>query len=545
MTTDGIDDRDAIVEPPMRPRLSLVGAPGQKYEPVIDRPAGTRPNLWIRMDTNLDLMVTSTVRCLAKHPNVYARGGNLVEVLGGSIREIPNAQLHERVAEVANFFSVDREKKKVVKSPTQKLVNAVATRGLERWLGDGVRPLDGVTAVPMLRADGTILDTPGYDAATRYLYQPSIDFGTVPSEPTREDALEALRVLVEPLQGYPWRRNAMGLSPSISAYLALILSLFTRHLVDNVPAFGISATTPGSGKTYLAHIPSILLHGDVEEPVTLPKDDEAMDKSLSSILRKGSRYVLFDNVSKPIDFPSLNLLLTNKRYGARILGRTEMGSYTNEAVFAFTGNNLQPQGDLCRRWIPIQLVPSVSDPESIRHDFDPMQRAKQDRALLVRSALTILRAWCVAGRPKVDGRTLGSFPAWSEMIPEVLVWLGMSNPIDTRNDSDVTHDTELSKLAELAEALEMACAISNREWITVQELLRLAYPELPRGTSLPEAHRTMVDRLESALGEHGRTQAGKALPYALRSCRERMLHDGRRIVAEAKRGHVMRWRVAR
>ena len=53
-----------------------------------------------------------------------------------------------------------------------------------------IRPLVGVTHTPMARADGTILDTPGYDDASGYLLLPSLD---VPTGPARADGPAARR----------------------------------------------------------------------------------------------------------------------------------------------------------------------------------------------------------------------------------------------------------------------------------------------------------------------------------------------------------------
>ena len=45
-------------------------------------------------------------------------------------------------------------------------------------------PLEGVVATPVLRPDGTVLGTPGYDRATGLFYEPLTDFPAVPDAPT-------------------------------------------------------------------------------------------------------------------------------------------------------------------------------------------------------------------------------------------------------------------------------------------------------------------------------------------------------------------------
>ena len=68
--------------------------------------------------------------------------------------------------------------------------NAVASihaRG--QW--QDVRTLEAVVDCPVLRPDGSVIETPGYDAATGILYAPSIEFPVVPEEPGIDEAKAA------------------------------------------------------------------------------------------------------------------------------------------------------------------------------------------------------------------------------------------------------------------------------------------------------------------------------------------------------------------
>jgi hypothetical protein len=56
----------------------------------------------------------------------------------------------------------------------------------KRW--PGLYSLKGITETPLLRPDGTVLDVPGYDPTTGYLYAPSADSPRVAKEPSLEDA---------------------------------------------------------------------------------------------------------------------------------------------------------------------------------------------------------------------------------------------------------------------------------------------------------------------------------------------------------------------
>ena len=64
-----------------------------------------------------------------------------------------------------------------------------------------------------------------------------------------------------------------------------------------------------------------------------------------------------------------------------------------------TGNNLRVAADMTRRVIKCRLDAGVEQPEKRAFKFDCVQEAREHRGALVAAALTILRAFVVAGRP--------------------------------------------------------------------------------------------------------------------------------------------------
>src|SRR5262249_48383910 len=64
--------------------------------------------------------------------------------------------------------------------------------------------LTGLINCPTLRADGSILDRPGYDAATGLLFDPKGEnFPRLTPEPDRNEALLALRYLRDMIATFP------------------------------------------------------------------------------------------------------------------------------------------------------------------------------------------------------------------------------------------------------------------------------------------------------------------------------------------------------
>jgi hypothetical protein len=77
-----------------------------------------------------------------------------------------------------------------------------------------------------------------------------------------------------------------------------------------------------------------------------------------------------------------------------------------------------------------QLDPQVERPELRAFARHPLAEAKARRGELVVAALTILRAYHVAGRPCAP-TPLGSFEDWSDWVRGSLLWLGCADPIST------------------------------------------------------------------------------------------------------------------
>jgi putative DNA primase/helicase len=146
-------------------------------------------------------------------------------------------------------------------------------------------------------------------------------------------------------------------------------------------------------------------------------------------------------------------VLTSEERKERVLGRSEEVRLLNRTVVFATGSNLTMSGDLAaRRALLISIDPGCESPETRHFDFDPVRRAAEFYPELVVAALTALRAYIVAGKPKVLGRALlGSFELWDELVCGTLVWCGFADPCSTRGllkaaDPQHSRDIELLSL---------------------------------------------------------------------------------------------------
>jgi hypothetical protein len=121
-------------------------------------------------------------------------------------------------------------------------------------------------------------------------------------------------------------------------------------------------------------------------------------------------------------------MLTQTTLRMRILGRSEVPELSTGSLVTATGNNLTLVGDMSRRAILCRLDPGCERPELRRFSSDPIATLREHREKYLVAALTILRAFHVAGRPRqVD--PLGSFEDWSNWVRGALIWLGEADPV--------------------------------------------------------------------------------------------------------------------
>jgi putative DNA primase/helicase len=339
------------------------------------------------------------------------------------IRERDENALREDLSSAACFekFDARADGFTVADPPMTTVKTLLARRGRLRF-----PILAGVVNVPTMRADGTILDAPGYDTMTGLLYDPlGVTFPSLPNRPTRGDAEKALAQLNDVIKDFPFVEPMHR-----SVALSTILTGCCRRSLPAAPLHAFSAPVLGSGKSKLVDIASVISTGQEAAVTAQGANDEEFEKRLVSHLLAGAPIVALDNCSRPLGGDLLNQMLTQQRASTRILGKSEAPSVSTNALMTATGNNLIISGDMVRRCIIALLNPNVERPELRIFDREPVAYAKENRPALVAAVLTVLRAYHVAGRPDRPS-PLGSFEEWSDLVRGSLIWLGCADPVET------------------------------------------------------------------------------------------------------------------
>jgi putative DNA primase/helicase len=389
------------------------------------------PNIQINVDTYR--VVDEAVAALARDPDIYSRGSRLVTVIEeaehvGSATRTPRGPVPTPIApSVLGAVYLSRRATWEAWSPqargyvpaTPPSTVTAAVHDLRLW--KGIRVLVSVTETPVMRRDGSVLDAPGYDQATGLLYRPSSAYEPVPESPTRTDAEAERDALLEVLCDMPI--DAAGKA----TWLAMLITYFARPMFDGPsPFFLVDSNAPGAAKTLCVEANSRICTGRAPARIQYTDDQDELEKRITSVLIKGYPIRLFDNIEDggTIGGPKLEDLATSDIWGGRLLGASEQVDVPNRGVTAFTGNNPVVKGAMLRRVLHMRFETALERPED-RTDFkhpDLLGWIVEVRPTLVKAALTILRAWVVAGRPKI-GVTLGSYPGWCGTVGEAVAWI--------------------------------------------------------------------------------------------------------------------------
>jgi hypothetical protein len=350
----------------------------------------------------------------------------------------------------------------------------------DRWR---FQVLNGVIQAPTMRADGSLLTAPGYDRLSGlYLDTGGVEYPIIPDKPTRDDALEALELLKTPFQEFPFVITDDFESPSLSAALSAVLTGLIRRTLPTAPIHGFDAAEAGSGKGLACSIVTLIVTGNRATAITVGDSEIEFRKLLFSALLANDQVIVFDNLTRPLEGPSLNSCLTEKTITDRVLGVSQTATVPTNALLLANGNNLAVKGDTHRRIIAARIDAGERPEERTFKRPNVLRYVEENRPALVAAGLTVLRAYEVAGRPVVEKLPeFGSFEDWSARVRGALVWLGESDPCLTRERFKL-YDTERAGLGALLRALH---ALRGEKWFRVNELIQMDF-DAPLHTALEE-----------------------------------------------------------
>jgi putative DNA primase/helicase len=208
------------------------------------------------------------------------------------------------------------------------------------------------------------------------------------------------------------------------------------------PLFAYTAPAARTGKSHLVDVACVMSHGHRAYVVVASSAPEELDKQLQALVSNGNTIIALDNQDSdhPLASNALSQILTQATIMVRPFGQNiSMINVPSMAVVSITGNNLAIAKDLTERTLLCSLDAKMEVPGSRAFRFHPVVRAMETRVTLVNAALTILRAYVVAGRPDQKLTPMGGFEDWDALVRSAIVWLGCPDPCGTMQsirDSD-------------------------------------------------------------------------------------------------------------
>lgn len=316
-------------------------------------------------------------------------------------------------------------------------------RGRAQWRG--VLPLAGLREAPTLLPSGRLISKPGYDLPSGLLLNFNAGlFPAIPTLPTKDQAVAALKLIDELLVGFPFCADH-----DRAALHASIISGAARSAFQLAPFFLSSAPVQSSGKSTAAALPSLVATG--REPMSIsPGDsDEEADKRILAALMSGRSFMSLDNLLGEFELASVARAISEPTYGGRVLGLSRtIDLPTTAALWTGSGNNVIPRGDLVSRTVPINLDPQDARPWlQKRSNRSPRLVAVERRPEFLTAALTIVMAYIAAGYPDVG---LGGFrlEEWATHVRAPLVWIGDADPLEGMRKAE-ERDPAMELLREL------------------------------------------------------------------------------------------------
>lgn len=404
---------------------------------------------------------------------VQDAGTNLAKLIFSPDYRVGYAMDVEKLAtELSKFITFEKTSLKgAVRrfSPSVQFCRAVLAE--KSW--PKVKPLKGFAPHPLMRRDGSVYGTVGYDAQTQYIISQRADIDV---EIGDDAAVDALLYLFDFVGDFQWDDNA-----SFSTWLCLLFSVLFRHLYSGpTPLLIMEANDRGAGKTLLAGLVDVIHRGiPAFTTIAVSRDEDAFVKEVLSLLAMGKTMAVLDNISFGLGNAKFDALLTSPTFEGRLLGTNTLGTYENKTVWAATGNNIRLSADMVRRCFVARILRREE-----RHAFarpNIITAALDERAKLLSAACTIMASFLDAvdqGMVQPPSH-LASYSeaadSWNNIIRGAVCWvMGKADILDgdpiTRLGRATTANIEDEGFVQLMSALES----KNYRRVSSQNILNIA-----------------------------------------------------------------------
>ena len=471
---------------------------------------------------------------------LFTRGGFAVELTRGkngvALARLDTDGLHRRALEAVRLIADSPDGPVVVPGLKRDPLGVLKGRVL-----DVLPPVTRISSAPVVRADGSIVTTDGYDPETQVLVDlaPDVRGLTVPEHPTDDDVAAAVHLIRDELfeldgtDGYDGWVFADEVDRTHA--IAFLLTALTRSAYSVAPLVVMNGLQRGVGKGEVVRIVYRIVHGVKATFGATPDSDVELEKRITADLIAGRSMVVLDEVMVNgkcrLDSPALTAALTAAVWGGRLLGKSEALTLEQSATWVATGNNVAIPGDMVRRVYAVRLSsdrPELDERGNFRRDLDTW--VPEHRAELLTAVLTLIRAWYDRGQPEAP-RPIGfvGFTEWQRVVGGILHNAGihgfLSNVREMRENAD---SESADNNAHLEWVAGVAANLPGHPRFTAKEILAAA---AANPDSVPPYDQRWGDLDPRALGKTWKGMAGRWFGDL------RIVEDG------SAHGNVRAWRV--
>jgi hypothetical protein len=387
--------------------------------------------------------------------------------------------------------------------------------------------LNGLACQPYLLPDGSLMTSAGYDKVTGMFGVFDAREFSVPDSPTCKQAEAALALLDDLLAEFPFADIS-----DLASAVAALLTAAVRPSLAHAPMFHVRAPMVGSGKSYLCELFTAFATPRRGTPTSFPSDSEECRKLLLAELLRAPAVIEFDNLTGDLlAHKSLCTALTSEFMSGRILGVSKTATVGTRVLFLSSGNNVGPVQDMIRRCLTIRLNPGCEIPAE--RSFKRPELVREvlcERGRYVSAALTVVRAWIAAGRPKTNCKPLAGYADWSDLCRQPLLWLGHADPAVSIFEA-MAKDPDRETLGRLLRTWQ---AVFGRAPAMVRDVFK-------KETICQEEHRELEEVLRDIAEERGEINRRK-LGWWIKRHAGRIV-DGRRFVRASGNRSAEAWKV--
>lgn len=475
---------------------------------------------------------------------VYVKAGMLVEAIeadtlvadegeyaiGRTVRLIPIdvQRMKGIMSETCLFLKWDKKTKDWIPAATPIDIAYLMLAGIGHW---PFQEVTNIVAAQTLNNQGNIVDEPGVHKQSRLLLAGLPKLPAVIIADDKSAAIDAVDMLNGLLSEFEFVDEA-----SRSVALSMLITPVCRGIIPMAPMHAVTAPTPGSGKSYLSRLASLIATGRPCPVIPPARDEIELEKRLTAAMLAGPSIISLDNINSRLGSSLLCQALTEPVIDVRPLGSSSLARIEQRVTWFANGNHLTLVDDLTRRCILATLDRNEENPEEHDYHQRPDKVILADRGRYVHAGLTVVGSY-LKSKGKVRLPPLASYEAWSKSVREALVWLGYEDPVLSMKNVKENDPERNKREAVFANWPEKA---SGNDWegnpklLTVAELIEEPGGTLDEAEAWREALKQVADDGKGGVDKH-------TFGNWLRRQKDRVV-AGRKLVSQLDgKRKIMKW----